>query len=113
MAGTIPQPQNGDFFIATDDNGVTYKIDFYDGRDIILPSKHILHIKNISLSSVKPIDFEYITDISGNRTDKTEFSSGEWLIYGENARFKPCTANWDFGAQTYTKERKNFGDFLK
>ena len=113
-AGTYNKLQLGDLFFATDTNGVTYKVPFEQVADIIVESESILHIKNIRDGNVKIQDHTAITDMAGtvvNTGTTVEYSSGEYLVYGERANLKSSTGNWDFGDQTETEKRKGFGDF--
>lgn len=113
-AGTFAQLLPGDLFFATDTDGVTYKVPFADIADIIVEWKSVLHIKNIRSGYVRIQDHKGITDMNGNvLNDGTtvEYTSGEYLVYGERANLKNSTGNWDFGDQTKTEKRKGFGDF--
>ena len=113
-AGTYDKLQPDDLFFATDADGVTFKVSFAEIADIIVVFDAILHIKNIRDGDVKIQDHRVITDMSGNvlNTGTTvEYSSGEYLVYGERSKLKDSTGNWDFGDQTATEKRKGFNDF--
>ena len=114
-AGTYNKLQPGDLFSATDTDGITYKVPFADIADILVEFESVLHIKNIRDGTVKIQDHTAITDMAGtvlNTGTAVEYTSGEYLVYGERAKLKSSTGNWDFGDQTSTQKRKGFGDFL-
>ena len=113
-AGTFDKLQAGDLFFATDTDGVTYKVPFAELADILVEFESILHIKNIRDGNVKIQDHRAITDMAGivlNTGTTVEYTSGEYLVYGDRANLKSSTGNWDFGDQTATEKRKGFGDF--
>lgn len=111
--GTFDQLLPGDLFFATGTDGKTYKVPWSEMELIggrLIP---VLHIKNIRSGTVEVSGHDFITDLDGNKTSQTIFSSGEWLVYGETAILKESTGDWDFGPLTKTHTRKNFYNFLK
>jgi surface protein len=114
--GTYDNLQPGDLFFATDNDGVTYKVSYARIEDIVGKEVAILHIKNIISGYVKVQGHDRITDIDGNVVNDgttIEYTSGEYLVYGDTSQLKESTANWDFGPLTSTVRRKSFADFLR
>jgi surface protein len=114
--GTYDNLQPGDLFFATDTDGVTYKMPYTELGDIVGKEVATLHIRNITGGYVRVQGHDRVTDINGNEVNTgttVDYSSGEYLIYGDTTQLKESTANWDFGIQTKTNKRKSFADFLK
>jgi surface protein len=114
--GTYDKLQAGDLFFATDTDGVTYKIPYTELGDIVGKAVAILHIRNITGGYVRIQGHDRITDMDGNEVNSgttVDYTSGEYLVYGDTSQLKESTANWDFGIQTKTNKRKSFADFLK
>ena len=114
--GTYDNLRPGDLFFATDTDGITYKVPYTKIEEIISKEVAILHIRNITGGYVKVQGHDRITDLNGNEVNNgttVQYSSGEYLVYGDTSQLKESTANWDFGPQTSTDKRKSFADFLK
>lgn len=101
-----------DFFVCTDSNGVTYKVNWEQIDNIVLPKVGIWHIKNISGGYVNITDYDRIENMDGTtvRDGGAAFqpTTGEYLVYGNLARFKDSTGNWDFGPLTDTTSVLDF-----
>nr|BDD46767.1 hypothetical protein 20 [Paracoccaceae bacterium] len=114
---TFDQLKTGDLFVCTDSKGVTYKVTWDKIDDIVLPRVAIWHIQNISGGYVNITDYDRIETPDGTNLnlDGSPFqpTSGEYLVYGDLARFKESTGNWDFGPKTDTKYVDNFGDLCR
>jgi len=114
--GTFENLQPGDLFLAADTDGVAYKVPFTEIEEIISEAQAALHIKNITGGYVKVQGHDRVTDMDGNEVNDgttIQYTSGEYLIYGDKSQLKESTANWDFGVHTSTAKRKSFADFLK
>ena len=110
---TFDQLKTGDLFVCTDSNGVTYKVTWDKIEDIVLPPVGVWHIKDISGGYVNITDYDRIEMMDGTNLDLDGSpyrpTSGEYLVYGDLARFKESTGNWNFGPQTDTEYVVNFG----
>lgn len=114
--GTFDNLQPGDLFFATDTDGVTYKVPYTGLVNIVGKEVAILHIRNITGGYVKVQGHQSVTDMDGNEVNNgttVQYTSGEYLIYGDTTQLKESTANWDFGPRTSTAKRKTFADFLR
>lgn len=109
---TFDQLKTGDLFVCTDSNGVTYKVAWDKIDDIVLPKVGVWHIKNISGGYVNITDYDRIETVDGHNINAGgaayKPTSGEYLVYGNLARFRESTANWDFGPLTDTTPVDDF-----
>jgi surface protein len=115
-AGTYDNLLPGDLFFATDTDGITYKVPYRELENIVGKEVAVLHIRNITGGYVKIQGHDSVTDIDGNVVNngtEVDYTSGEYLIYGDLSQLKDSTANWDFGPLTSTAKRKSFADFVR
>ncbi|GFH99609.1 hypothetical protein IMSAGC004_02014 [Bacteroidaceae bacterium] len=114
---TFDQLKTGDLFVCTDSNGVTYKVAWDKIDDIVLPKVGVWHIQNISGGYVNITDYDRIETMDGTNLDLDGSpyrpTSGEYLVYGDLARFKESTGNWHFGPKTDTEYVVNFGGLCR
>jgi surface protein len=114
--GTYDNLLPGDLFFATDTDGITYKVPYRDLENIVGKEVAVLHIRNITGGYVKVQGHDFVTDMDGNVVNdglQVDYTSGEYLVYGDTSQLKDSTANWDFGPRTSTAKRKSFADFIR